>query len=193
MPPASTTAPNGGPLSPEQQEELARANQRAKKVLGAGKVATFNGWSIGVFAAVTLMFALFSMTARVLGIGMAIVAWNEFRGGKLLRQFDRHAPRLLGRNQLGFMGLLIGYCLWSIRSTLTNPLTEVEGLEALAGATGDLVTNLTVAVYGGVILLSLLIQGLNARYYFARTKLLEGYLRETPDWVINLQRSTSML
>ncbi len=193
MPPASTTAPNGGPLSPEQQEELARANQRAKKVLGAAKVAAFNGWSIGVLAAITLLFALFSTTARVIGIGMAIVAWNEFRGGKLLRRFDRHGPRLLGRNQLGFMGLLIGYCLWSIHSTLTNPLTEVEGLEALAGATGDLVTNLTVAVYGGVILLSLLIQGLNARYYFARTKLLADYLRETPGWVINLQRSTSML
>ncbi|MCH7474131.1 MAG: hypothetical protein IIA27_05610, partial [Gemmatimonadetes bacterium] len=45
-----------GPLSPDQQEQLALANRRAKKVLGAAKVATFNGWSIGLFAAIGLLF-----------------------------------------------------------------------------------------------------------------------------------------
>ena len=193
MPPDSSPTRNGGPLSPEQREELARANERAKKVLGAARVATFNGWAIGVFAAVSLLFAVFSLTALVVGIGMAIVAWNEFRGRRLLRRFDSHGPQLLGRNQLGFMGLLIGYCLWSIYSTLTNPIAQLEELEAIAGPIGELVTTLTLTVYGVVILLSLLIQGLNARYYFARAKLVQDYLSETPAWVIDLQRSTSAL
>ncbi len=195
-PPSTTTTTNGGPLSPlspQQQEELTRANERAKKVLGATKVATFNGWTIGVFAAVTLLFALFSVTALVVGAGMAIVAWNEFRGRSLLRRFDPHGPRLLGRNQLGFMSLLIGYGLWGIFRTLTNPMTQFEELEAVVGPVGDLVTNLALAVYGGVVLLSLLFQGLNARYYFARIRLVQDYLSETSAWIIDVQRSSSGL
>ncbi|MCZ6758977.1 MAG: hypothetical protein O7D29_01175 [Gemmatimonadetes bacterium] len=196
MPPPSTTTTNGGsvsPLSPQQQEELTRANERAKKVLSATKVATFNGWTIGIFAAITLLFALFSVTALVVGAGMAIVAWNEFRGRTLLRRFDPHGPRLLGRNQLGFMGLLIGYGLWGIFRTLTNPIPQLEELEAVVGPVGDLVTDLVVVVYGGVILLSLIFPGLNARYYFARIRLVRGYLDETPAWIIDVQRSSSGL
>ena len=201
-PPSTTTTTNGGPLSPpsplsplspQQQEELTRANERAKKVLGATKVATFNGWTIGIFAAVTLPFAVFSVTALVMGAGMAVVAWNEFRGRSLLRRFDTHGPRLLGRNQLGFMSLLVGYGLWGIFRTLTNPMTQFEELEAVVGPVGDLVTNLALAVYGGVVLLSLLFQGLNARYYFARIRLVQDYLSETSAWIIDVQRSSSGL
>ncbi len=189
-----TTTKSDGPLSPEQQEELALANARAQKILAATKVATFNGWTIGAFAAITLPFALFSLTALVIGVGMAIVARNEFRGRELLRRFDHQGPQLLGRNQIGFMALIVGYCVWSIYSTLANPIPQLEELEALLGAAGDqLVTNLTVAVYSIVIVLTLLFQGLNARYYFARIKLVQGYLEETPAWIIDLQRATAGL
>jgi hypothetical protein len=193
MPPTPPATHDGGPLSPEHQKELVQATERARKVLGAVKVATFNGWTIGVFAAITLLFALFSMTALVVGAGMAVVSWNEFRGRTMLRAFDPKGPRLLGRNQVGFMSLLVGYCLWSIYRTLTNPITEIEGLEQFAGIAGDLVTNLTVAVYGAVIVLSVLFQGLNALYYFRRVRPVEEYVRETPRWIVELQRSTSGL
>ena len=190
---ATTSDSNRGPLSDEQKDQLASANQRASKVLGAAKVATFNGWTIGGFAAITLLFAIFSVTALLVGSGMAVVAWNEFRGQKMLRRFDALGPRLLGRNQLGFMGLIVGYCLWSIYHTISNPIAEVEGLEMLTAEVGDLVTNLTVAVYAGAIFVSLLVQGLNARYYFTRTKVIEEYVAETPSWIVEMQRSTSGL
>ena len=106
---ASTTG--GGPLSPEQQRQLAQANQRARKVLSAARVATFNGWTIGSIAGFSLLFGLFSRTALVMGIAMGIVAWNEFRGRALLRAFDPAGPRLLGKNQLGFLAVIVGYCL----------------------------------------------------------------------------------
>ncbi len=188
-----TTTKSDGPLSPEQQEELALANARAQKILAATKVATFNGWTIGAFALITLPFALFSLTALVIGIGMAIVARNEFHGRGLLRRFDPQGPQLLGRNQVGFMALIVAYCVWSIYSTLANPIPQLEELEAVLGATGELVTNFTVAVYSVVIVLTLLFQGLNARYYFARIKLVQGYLEETPGWIIDLQRATTAL
>jgi hypothetical protein len=184
--------PKDGPLSPEDREELARANNRAKKIFGAAKIAAFNGWIIGGLAAVALLFAPFSMTAFFMGVGMAVVAWNEFHGRKLLREFDPQGARLLGRNQLGFVGLVSAYCLWSIYRTLTQPIAGLDQLDAIAGSVSDLVTNLTVTVYVVVMLASLLVQGLNARYYFARTKMVQEYLNDTPDWIVDLQRSTSL-
>ncbi len=184
---------DGVPLSSEQRKELAEANERAAKVLGAAKVATFNGWTIGIFAAISLLLGIISATALVMGVGMGLVARNEFRGRKLLRQFDPLGPRLLGRNQLGFMGLIIVYCLWSMYQIVSDPMTAIEGLEAIADSFGGLVTNLTLAVYGTVIVLTSLFQGLNARYYFVRVERVEDYLRETPGWIVEIQRSTSAL
>ncbi len=172
---------------------MARANQRAAKVLGAAKVATFNGWTIGSFAAVTLAFGLFSLTALVMSLGMGLVAWNEFRGSRLLRHFKPQGPQLLGKNQLGFMTLLVAYCVWSIYRTLASPVPALGELEDIVGSVADLITPLTVAMYSGVAVVSLLVQGLNARYYFARAKPLREYLAETPAWIVELQRSTAGL
>ena len=178
------------PLTAEQRLELMEANERARKVLGAAKVATFNGWTTGFFAAVSLLFAIFSLTGLVMGIGLGIVARNEFRGREMLRRFDPLGPRLLGRNQLGFMSLIIVYCLWSMYQTANNPITDIPGLEAIVESYGSLVTNLTLAVYGIVIVLTAVFQGLNARYYFARTQRIKDHVRETPDWILEIQRST---
>lgn len=183
----------GMPLTSEQRQAISDANARARKVLRAANVATFNGWTIGILAAVGILFGIFSITSLVMGLGMALVARNEFRGRKLLRQFDSSGPRLLGRNQLGFMGLIIVYCLWSMYQTVSNPITEIQGLETIADSYGSLVTELTLVVYGGVIVVTLLFQGLNARYYFARSQHVEDYRRETPGWIVELQRSTSTL
>ncbi len=169
----STPTTNGGPLSPQRQNELAEADPSARKVLSAAKVAAFNGWTIGGAAALSLLFALSSPTALVVGSGLAIVAWNELRGRKLLLRFDPRGPRLLGWNQLGFMGLVVAYCLWSIYIGLTGT-TELDALfkelESVTGSIGDLQTTLTLAVYGGVITGTIIFQGLNSLYYFTRTK-----------------------
>ena len=184
---------SGVQLTSDQRQELSDANERARKILRAANVAAFNGWTIGILAAFGILSGIFSITALVMGVGMAVVARNEFRGRKLVRQFDSSGPRLLGRNQLGFMGLIIAYCLWSMYQAVSNPITDIQGLEAIADSYGSLVTELTLAVYGGVIALTVLFQGMNARYYFTRIKLVEDYCRETPGWIIDLQRSTSSL
>ena len=174
----SAPATNDGPLSPQRQNELAEADPNARKVLSAAKVAAFNGWAIGVFAALSLLFALSSRTALVVGSGLAIVAWNELRGRKLLLRFDPRGPRLLGWNQLGLMGLVVAYCLWSIYIGLTGT-TELDALlkelELVTGSSGDLQTILTLAVYGGVITCTIIFQGLNALYYFTRMKHVQAY------------------
>ncbi len=191
MPSPTPPDPDDGPLTAEQRQELADASRRAQALASAGKIATFNGWTIGGFAAITLVFGLFSLTTLILGLGMAVVARNEFRGRALLRSFDPAGPRLLGQNQLGFMTLIILYCCWSMYRTLYGPGLQLGGLEQVLGDAEELVTTLTLVVYGGVIVATLLLQGLNSRYYWTRVRILEEYLHDTPAWVVELQRSAS--
>ena len=188
---STSSTPEGeqSPLSPSQQEDFAKAGERARKILAAGKVATFNGWTLGVLGALSLLFGLFSMVGFIVGVCLAVVAWNEFRGRGLLRRFDSRGLRILVWNQVGLMVLVVAYCLWSMFRTVAHPSNEVLQLEELAGIPADFVNDLTMTVYGLTILLTLLFQGLNARYYFARIRLLADYLRETPRWIIDLQRT----
>ncbi len=181
---------DGGPLTPEQRREVEDAARRARKFLSAARVATFNGWTIGFFAALSLLFGFSSLRVLVLGAGMAVVSWNEFRGRRMLRDFDPAGLRLLGRNQVGFMGVIILYCLWSMYAATHGQGIDLGQLETLIGPTEDLVRTLALTVYGAVIAATVLFQGLNARYYFVRMRLLEAYLAETPSWIVDLQRAT---
>ena len=107
-------------LTPELQQELLDAKERAGSFLGAAKVAAFNGWSVGFFAVVSILFGLFSLTSFLVGVGLAFVARNEFIGRARLRSLDQSGLELLWRNQLGFMALIIAYCLWSIYRTVAR-------------------------------------------------------------------------
>lgn len=180
-------------LSTEQRLALAEAKERAGNFMGAARTATFNIWSIGSFAAITILFGLFSLTALVLGIGMAVVTWTEYKGRALVRRFDPAGPLLLGRNQLVLMALIIVYALWSMYQTTAHPDAELAQMdEILGGDTAGLVTQLTIFVYVGVIAVTGLFQGLLARYYFARIAMVEAYVRDTPAWVLDMQRAASL-
>ena len=183
-----------GPLSAEQLEQLAAANLRARKALGAAKVAAFNGWSFAVMAVVSLPFAFSGPESLVVTAAMGIVAWNEFRGRRRVRAFDLRGPRLLGWNQLGLMAVMIGYAAWRIYSTTTSPPTYAEEMERdpqlrkMLGSFSDLQRMVTLAVYGGIAVGTVIFQGLTSAYYFTRGRHVRAYLRETPEWVVQLQR-----
>jgi hypothetical protein len=190
-----------GPLTQEHHRELALATERAKRIRKAARVANFNGWTVGIFAAASAPFALFSFSVAGLFVtaGLTLVAYNEFRGRKRLLRFDPSSATLLGWNQLGLLALIVVYCLWMLFTGLTGAgpfAAEMRADPDIAAAFGslkfdDLYKVLVVAVYGTVIVLTATFQGLNALYYFTRRKHLEAYLQETPDWVLDLQRATS--
>jgi len=186
---SAESSPPGGPspLSEEEKREFSRAGKQARSILKAERAAAFNGWTIGFFAAVTLLFSLSSPITALLGFGMAVVAWNEFRGRKMIRQLDSRGPQLLGRNQLGLMVLLIAYCLWNLVRT-PAPISGLAELEEVLGPVEDLARTLAFFVYGSVIVLTAVFQGLMARYYFARVGMMEAYLEDTPRWIVDLQR-----
>lgn len=195
-----TTEPASvGPLTPEHHRELALANQRGKKIRRAAGVAALNGWVTAVLAICSAPFALFGMTGVLVTIALSAVAYNEFRGRKRLLQFDPSGATVLGWNQVGLLAMIILYCLWMIYAGLTGTSDLSAQLRAqpeLAHAFGSmdveqLYKSLVLVVYGTVIALSLVFQGLNAIYYFTRRRHVEAYLRETPRWVLDLLQTTS--
>ena len=139
-----------------------------------------------------MLTGLFSFAGLVIGAGLLAFAWNEFRGRALLRGLDAEGPRALARNQLGLIGGVALYCVWSSYNVWGNRSGELAQLEAALGIAGDDVARLTVLVYGIVFVLTAIVLGFTARYYLIRARRLEEYRAETPDWVIDIQRSMSL-
>jgi hypothetical protein len=197
---ATIVPTSDGPLTQGDHHELALANGRAKKIRTAARVATFNGWVLGIFAAVSAPFALFSTAGFLVITGLAFIVYNEFQGRTRLLQFDPSSSTRLGWNQVALLTLIIAYCLWMIFTGLTGSgpfAAELESNPEIASALGtldefdDLYKFFVVAIYGTVIVLSVIFQGLNALYYFTRRKHVEAYVQETPDWVLDVQRMTA--
>lgn len=186
---ASVAAP-----SPEVLRELELAQARSGKIRKAVSVALFNGWTAGIFAALSLPFAFSSLVALLMSAILTIVAYNEFAGAKGLKRFDERAARKLGCNQIGFGLTLVFYALWSMYSTLTTPnefqatLAQAGQAAAMFGSIDQLYRNITLATYGGLILGSLIFQGGTAWYYFSRMRHIRAYVRETPAWLLDHQR-----
>jgi hypothetical protein len=195
----------GGPLTPEHFNQLTQAEARARLVHKAAGVAMFNGWTFAVFAGMTGFIALISCVVErsidfkglAVTAGLIVVAWNEFKGRRMLRQLDIRAPRLLGWNQVGVLVLVIGYCAWSIATAYLDKTSGIGQMMAEVGALGvtggvkQMVHLAPIMFYGVVALGSVIFQGLNAQYYFSRAKILKAYLNETPAWIVEVQRRSA--
>lgn len=181
------------PSTPERTEQLALARQRAKPIRRAALLAAFNGGTAVVLAVGSaLVIPWCGLSGVVATLVLALVAFNEFRGRRRLLAFDPSGATLLGWNQLGLLGVIGLYCLWMLYRGLTDAQSLAEQLQAfpeLADAFPDLeplVRVLVILVYGSVLVLSVLFQGLNALYYFSRRARVEAYRRETPAWLQEL-------
>jgi hypothetical protein len=197
--PLAGALPTDNPLSISHRRELADARDRAKAIRKAARVAAFNGWTTGFCAACSAMFLAFDRSPLAIAITLAlsIIAFNEFRGRKRLLNFDPTAATMLGWNQLGLLAMIIAYCLWmlhgssaeldsALKSHHLNSASERE-LLAMTGDLEGLVRTATLALYWGVIALSVVFQGGNTIYYFTRRRHVEDFIAETPQWVRDVQ------
>jgi hypothetical protein len=182
-------------VSEEHLRQLAGARVGAKKVRRAIFVANFDGWSIGAFGGLTLLFGLTDPLSIVMGLGMIAVAWIELRAAGGLRRLDPLAARTLGMNQLGLATLLILYALWRIYtvSTGAGPYDAIKANDAqiahMLQPIEDLTRIVSLALYGALIFVAVFAQGGLALYYFSRAKHIEAYVSRTPPWIIKLQQS----
>jgi hypothetical protein len=181
---------DGSPLTPEQQQDLAEAQERASSFAGAAKVAAFNGWTFAFFAAVSILSGLFSLPAFLVGVGLGLVAWNELQGRRRVLDHDPGGFELLWKNQLALMAIIVVYCAWAMYRSRVAPDPSIQELDEVLGAgTSELFQSIVTTMYGAVIAGTVVYQGFMARYYHARIARMKEYLEATPGWVVELQRS----
>jgi hypothetical protein len=191
-------SPHGDPLNAAHRRQLTLANEQAKPIRKAARVAAFNGWATAAAAALSAPFALFSLSGLLVFAGLSVVAFNELHGRNRLLRFDPRAATFLGWNQIGLLAIVVLYCLWAIHTNLSGASAvsvELQAYSELESALGSLsgietlARQLVVAFYGSVIALSIVFQGINALYYFTRRKHVEAYIANTPAWIRELQTS----
>lgn len=188
-----------GPLTAAHRRELELARGRAKVIRRAAGVAAFNGWTTAILAALSIPFAFFSVSGLLATAALSAVALQELRGRQRLLRFEPSAATLLGWNQLVLLATICACCVWSLYTNLnaansvSAELQAYSNLDTSLGALQGIDTlarQIAIVLYGTVIALSCVFQGLNAVYYFTRRKYVESYVADTPAWVRELQQAT---
>lgn len=193
----ATASAMASPLSAQHLAQLDQAQLRRKKLNRAVMVASFNAWSFAILAVFSLLLGFFSLTSLLIGLALAGLAFNEFRGRRQLRQLLMHSTRTLGINQLICCILIAIYCSLSIYQTLTGPGVYAQAIEQspdladMLKPMEDLLQKAAIATYVLVFVLGVGLQGLTAWYYFSRRRHLRDYVQQTPEWILELNRAQS--
>ncbi|WP_145385200.1 hypothetical protein [Stieleria neptunia] len=146
-------------------------------------MAAFNAWTVGLIAALSFPFAFFGLDGLAITVGLSAVCVFEVLGRRKLLKLDPSAGIWLGWNQVGFLALIVAYCLWMLLGEAPDISANPE-LSRLLGSDGQqLYQALNLTVYGSVIVLSVIFQGGNAIYYFTRRRYLVAYQQQTSPWV----------
>jgi len=177
------------PLTAAQMQALADGMERAGKILRAGRMAALTGWSVIAFGAISILASLLSPKGVLVGGALLWVGWNELEGRRTLLRFDPGGARRLARNQLWLLAVVLLYCGWAIYRSRSRPIPEVTELESLMGLGEGFVADATAAVYALIMALATVFQWGMYRFHLARVALVEAYLRITPSWVVEVQRT----
>jgi hypothetical protein len=178
------TSEAAAPLDADQLRVLGETRTLGKKLRLARGVALTNVVSLAFLASSTLILDAFSLSLSPVGLALAALAYNEERGRRLLVAVDPLAPRQLALNQLALFALVVVYCVWNAHAAWTgpDPLDALasqsdslnETLREVSSQTGESFGELgkwarmaALIVYGVVLAVSALVQGLTAFYYYS--------------------------
>jgi len=193
-PVATLTTPPGVGLSAEQLQDLADARRRGAKVRRAISVAKFDAWTVAIFAGFTLLGVAFgSWVCAVLGIGMAVVSFVEFKGIERLRRLDPTVAKTLALNQVGLGLLLLTYAAYSMATAGSSLANELKGqppevMQMLGGAEG-MEKAIIHLIYGLLAMVAIFGQGGTALFYLSRKRYIEEYASQTPQWIMDAMRA----
>jgi hypothetical protein len=184
--------PNSPQFSDENLREMAIARVAYRRISRAVWVARTDGMILIAFGALTIIGGIGSISAMAAGAVLAVIGWIEWRGSDRLRKFDPRALSTLMLNQLVLGGLLILY-------SLVQLVSEMMGRGLTADLNGDLsefgvvdtgeLHALVMLFYVALIFIAVPCMGGLAYYYFTRQKYVDAYLKETPDWIVAMQKS----
>lgn len=186
--------PADSPLNPAHLAELQLAEKRSKKIRRAAFVASSDACISAIFPGVTALSAVLSPSVILLAIPLGVIAFNSFRGAKRLRALDLTAPRFLALNQIALAATLITYAAISIylaanSNAFSSAVTAEPTLAPMLGNISKLYFYISLAIYGGLIVGTVLAQGFAALYYASRKKHLQAYIDSTPPWILQLQKT----
>ena len=178
---------DASPFTPEQRATLHVAVGRKRALMRPARVASFNGWTVGLFGALSVVWGLVAgWSGVVIGAALLAVSWNELRGARRLQALDPQGATLLGWNQLILGGVIALYCVYSIASARMAPDPSMQEMVEMAGIPADLIGGLTTILYGAVLVIVTLVQLLLARYHFRAKAKVEAFRQETPRWIVEL-------
>lgn len=146
-------------------------------------VSKLNGWSVGIFAGLSLLFALASSDISGIAVCLVVLASPliELTGHYRLKAGNLRAAQLLPKSQLWLLATVMIYALIQLLAFDPqlaldgfNPATRsaLEGLVADPQALKDLTSQALRATYLAVMLATLLYQGGLWLYYRKRAALL---------------------
>lgn len=166
-----------------------------RKIRRAASVAKVEGWSIGVFGALTLLIGIAEPTSIAIGLAMMAIAFVEVRAAGRLVALDVNATRTLAYDQIVLATLLLAYGGWHTVAAM-NGTGEYDAiansdpqLKQMLEPIGGLAQLIMMCVYGTLMAVAVFGQGSMALYYFTRAKYVRAYTTQTPAWIIEMQRA----
>ena len=190
---------NPTPFTPQQLAELETARRAMRPIKRAIFFAHTDGWSLAVFAVLSILIGLSSVTAILIGTALGIVAYVELSTIPKLKKLDPTAPKILAYNQLGLAAVLIIYASWNLlfpptASSVMNSLgPELGGsagdLSAIGGQVDSIFSMAVHLIYLALIAVAFLAQGSLAYAYYRRIGMIKAYLATTPEWIVQMQKA----
>jgi hypothetical protein len=167
-----------------EQRELSRAAELGAPLRRAAKLARSNGLGYAVFGALTILLSLpLDIAGLLLGGCLLAVGIAQQRTASRLVAGDPTAPGVLARNELLLLAAITVYAVAQMTILRAGTSADLEMLGDSAGVdVAGLVDAVAGAVYGGVIVISLVYQGGMALYFRRRLPIVERYANEVPEW-----------
>jgi hypothetical protein len=195
------------PIDPAQSQAISAARQAQRRFSFAIKLARWNGVSLLLAAAISLLLGLFDSGLLLSAALLAGSGWLELKAGRRLRGHEPRALLWLAANQLLLMAAITIYAGIQLQAALTGQaslgaeLSRHPELASMLAAIDDpslreMITSMEdmyrlgqVLVYATLIGVTVAFSGGAALYYLSRRKPLREFLAGTPPWVLeHLQR-----
>lgn len=194
-PPAAGQPEPAGPL---REEDFLRIRQAAeefkaiRKTTGTAKTSATITLCIGV-AALLWEFPFSDLLGTAVAAGVCAVGGVELAGYRRIRRGLPAGAGMLCVNQAAFLALIVAYCAIQMAAfspekawaTMVSPefRSQLTALPDVEASVRRLAPVVVYGLYGGTILLSLLIQGRLAWTYHLCRGRMEAFGRGVPAWV----------
>lgn len=196
LPPADPAAPPM--LTAEHLAQRAAAKAMFVPVKRWIGVVQLSAWCLALFGVCSAPFAPFSLKGAFVTLALGACAYFEFRGLAALRRLDTACTRILTTNQAALGVVIAAYCLWSAYDAWFGPIPFESLIASSAGSSPEvqemlepiyeLARKISTIAYLVAIPAGVGWQVAIVLYYRGRGRKLEAYLRETPAWVLQLDR-----